>query len=69
MKVKINGTIEEFTQDGLNLLEYLQRKSIQPELVAVEVNLNVVDKRRYGDVILSEGDEIEIVRFVGGGAR
>lgn len=69
MKVKINGTIEEFTQDGLNLLEYLQRKSIQPELVAVEVNLNVVDKKRYGDVILSEGDEIEIVRFVGGGAR
>ena len=68
MKVKINGTIEEFGGENVNLLEYLCQKDIQPEMVAVEVNLRVIDKQGYQDVFFAEGDEVEIVKFVGGGA-
>jgi len=68
MKVKINGQLEEFSGEKVNLLQYLQQKDIRPEIVAVEVNLHVINKQRYGDVYMAEGDEVEIVKFVGGGA-
>jgi len=35
--------------------------------IAVERNLEVVPKSTYEDVILSEGDKIEIIHFIGGG--
>ena len=37
------------------------------ERVAVEVNLDIVPKPAYDSHILSDGDKIEIVQFVGGG--
>jgi sulfur carrier protein len=41
--------------------------TIDSRLVAVEHNLAVVKKDRYDSVEVREGDEIEIVNFVGGG--
>lgn len=68
MRLKINGQTESFDQDALRLTDYLASKGIHPGTVAVEVNLTVLDKTRYADTFLKEGDEVEIVRFVGGGA-
>lgn len=40
---------------------------VQKERVAVELNLNIVPKGRFGETVLKNGDRIEIVSFVGGG--
>jgi len=66
MRLKLNGTISEF-QDGITLSGLLQDLKIEPERVAVEVNLKVIKKKDYPDIILKDGDSIEIVNFVGGG--
>lgn len=67
MKVKINGREEILEQEKINVGRYLKEKGIQPEIVAVEVNLNIIDKAKYAETFLREGDEVEIVKMVGGG--
>ena len=37
------------------------------ELVAVECNGQIVPRAEFGTVVLKDGDELEIVSFVGGG--
>ena len=68
MKLRVNGREEIFETDRVTVGEYLASKGIRPETVAVEVNLTVLDKVRYAETFLRDGDEVEIVRFVGGGA-
>jgi sulfur carrier protein len=68
LRLKINGKAEIFPQETIGLSDYLAAKGIRPETVAVEINLIVIDKARYAQTVLREGDEVEIVRFVGGGA-
>jgi thiamine biosynthesis protein ThiS len=45
----------------------LAELKIDPRLVAVEHNLIVVKRDRYDSSVVQEGDEVEIVNFVGGG--
>jgi thiamine biosynthesis protein ThiS len=45
----------------------LAQLNIDPRRVAVEHNLAVVKRERYDSTLVNEGDEIEIVNFVGGG--
>jgi sulfur carrier protein len=45
----------------------LAELEIDPRIVAVEHNVVVVKKHQYETTMIAEGDEIEIVRFVGGG--
>lgn len=66
MKIRLNGQECEI-ENGLTLEGLLNRLSINPGRVAIEVNLEVIKKDRYKDYILNEGDIVEIVNFVGGG--
>jgi glycine oxidase len=50
------------------LPELLRQLGVDPRLVAVAVNGEVVPKRTYASVTLRDGDAVEIVRMVGGGA-
>lgn len=66
MQLTINGEIRNFGQplsadDLLSLLEVNSRH------VALEVNLEIVPKSSYAEMMLSDGDKIEIVHFIGGG--
>jgi thiamine biosynthesis protein ThiS len=36
--------------------------------VAVEHNLNVLKRASFGETVVQEGDQVEIVNFVGGGS-
>ncbi|MEJ5227900.1 sulfur carrier protein ThiS [Thermodesulfovibrio sp.] len=65
MRVKVNGTEMEVRAE--TLMELLEELSINPQRVAVEVNLEIVRKDRFSEYKLKEGDSIEIVNFVGGG--
>ncbi|WP_432629303.1 sulfur carrier protein ThiS [Brotaphodocola sp.] len=63
--VKING--EEKAIAGKNLLEYLKEAGFEPERVVVERNFEIVPKDQLGNVTIQDEDEIEVLRFVGGG--
>jgi len=45
----------------------LARLNIDPRIVAVEHNVVVIKRQQYDQTVVNEGDEVEIVRFVGGG--
>lgn len=66
MKIVINGEEREVLE-GLTVIALLAELGIQKERVAVELNLDIVPKGRFGDTILKDGDRVEIVSFVGGG--
>jgi len=66
MKVKLNGTHSEI-KDNLTVAGLLETLRIEPARVAVEVNLNIVKKCDFAGHVLKDGDEVEIVNFVGGG--
>ncbi len=66
MHVIVNGTEQE-VPSGSNISQLLDRLKVQSERVAVEVNLKIVHRRQYSQVSLNDGDQIEIIGFVGGG--
>lgn len=65
MTVQINGQPVELPQ-GATILSVLEERRLAPEKVAIELNRRLVRAEKY-QTQLKEGDEIEIVTFVGGG--
>jgi thiamine biosynthesis protein ThiS len=64
--ITLNG--EPYKLPGpLTVSELLARLEIDPRRVAVEHNLTVVRRAAYDTTTIREGDQIEIVNFVGGG--
>jgi thiamine biosynthesis protein ThiS len=64
--ISLNGEPHEL--DGpLNLTALLDRLALDPRRVAVEVNLVVVRRALYDSTTIGQGDQVEIVNFVGGG--
>ena len=66
MTITLNG--EPFTVPGpLTITNLLARLEIDPRRVAVERNLLIVRRDAYDTTEVADGDQIEIVNFVGGG--
>ena len=63
--VKING--KDISADGKTLTEYLDSTDYDCRRIAVERNGEIVPKAQYGEVVLCDGDVVEVVSFVGGG--
>jgi len=66
MNITINGERKEFPHI-LTVAELLAHVEIDPRKIAVERNLQLVKRTEYAITPLNDGDEIEIVNFVGGG--
>ncbi len=66
MRVIINGK-EEMLEEEISILDLLKKKNIRPEVVTVELNEHIVERNKYSEVIVKEGDRIEFVFFMGGG--
>lgn len=66
MKIRINGEEREIT-GGLSIAGLLEELKIRPGRVVVELNRNIVAREAHGSTLLKDGDELEIVHFVGGG--
>ena len=66
MRVVINGE-EQHVETGATVAMLLRDADTSAQRVAVEVNRELVTRGEYEDTVLSEGDTIEIVTFVGGG--
>lgn len=63
--VKING--KELAAAGKTVAECLAELNCDTARVAVERNGDIVPKARYGETVLTDGDRVEVVSFVGGG--
>lgn len=63
--VKING--ECFDMDGKTIAQYLETTNYDKKRIAIERNDEIVPKAMYDQVILEDGDTLEVVSFVGGG--
>lgn len=66
IKIKINGKIKSLTQDS-NLSEVLKNLKIPLNKVAIELNEEIIDKKKINKIKLNKNDKIEIVHFIGGG--
>ncbi len=65
--ITINGKPRELEGDT-PLPQLLKALKVNPRLVAVAINGEVVPKNQYKRTVVREGDEVEIVRMVGGGS-
>ena len=72
MNITINGKprdVANGTANELDLSSFLRALDVNPRLVAVAVNGDVIPKDQYETARVHEGDTVEVVRMVGGGAR
>ena len=67
MMVSVNGQDRELPA-GTTVARLLDELKIAPERVVVEVNLTILKRAQQPTMILAEGDQVEIVHFVGGGS-
>ncbi|WP_448661742.1 sulfur carrier protein ThiS [Sphingomonas sp. CJ20] len=66
VSIVVNGEHKRITA-GLSIAQLAEQLGLVPEKIAVERNLEVVPRSTLGAVIVADGDELEIVHFVGGG--
>jgi thiamine biosynthesis protein ThiS len=66
LRIRLNGEPHELDAP-LSVSALLERLEIDPRRVAVEHNFVVIKRANYDDTIVGEGDEVEVVNFVGGG--
>lgn len=62
----LNGKKEEI-QDGMNIVKLLEEKKIRPEVVTVELNEQIIERQKYGEIFLKDKDRLEFVYYMGGG--
>ena len=69
MKIKVNGREKEIelSKENALLSKTLQLMGYKPNTVVVEHNNLVVNSKKWKDVLLKDGDKLEIVSIVGGG--
>ena len=66
IKIKINGNFK-FVKDNTNLSDLLKTLKIPLKKVAIELNEEIIDKKKINKIKLNKNDKIEIVHFIGGG--
>lgn len=66
MRLVINGKETEIGS-SISLYDFLKQTGINPSSVIVEYNFEIPEKVKWQKVILKEGDNLEIVKFIGGG--
>ena len=64
--IRVNGEHRRVPGD-ISIAQMLNELGLDPQRVAVERNLEIVPRSTLGDVAVEDGDDFEIVHFVGGG--
>lgn len=64
--IRVNGEHRR-VRKGMTVAELALELGLEPTKVAVERNVEVVPRSRLADVRIEDGDDYEIVTFVGGG--
>ena len=66
IQVQVNGKERE-VQSGLSVHELVESFDLNPLLIVVELNREILSREQFKDVQVSDGDALELVHFVGGG--
>jgi thiamine biosynthesis protein ThiS len=72
MNLHINGEARTFADPAppgqFTLAALIESLSMKSDRVAIELNREIAPRDRWPQIILKDGDRLEIVHFVGGGA-
>lgn len=66
IQVRLNGKDREIESD-LSVRDLLESLELNPHMVVVELNRKILPRDAIGDVRVEDGDQVEVVHFVGGG--
>jgi sulfur carrier protein len=64
--ITVNGKKAEL-EKPLSIKDYLESAGIDPKIVVVEYNFEISGKGKWTEITLKDGDNLEIVKFIGGG--
>lgn len=67
IKIQVNGETRDW-RGGVTVADLLRDLEIATDRVAVEVNLEILDRAKFAEHRLRDGDRVEILSFIGGGA-
>lgn len=67
MTIQINGRLVQLPANVNSVKDLLEHYELQNRIVVVELNKEIVLKEQYSAAMLSDGDLIEMIHFVGGG--
>ena len=66
IKIKINGKYMLIKQKT-SVQDLIQALKVPPKKIAIEMNREILDKKKLKKKMLKNNDSIEIVHFIGGG--
>ena len=66
IEIRVNGKIKSIPND-YKVSNLLRDINISLKKVAIELNQEIIDKKKIDKIILKKNDKIEIVHFIGGG--
>ena len=66
IKIKVNGKVKTF-KENINLSKLVKNLKIPIKKVAIELNQEIIDKKKLDKIFLRNNDKVEIVHFIGGG--
>ncbi|MFH7325164.1 sulfur carrier protein ThiS [Desulfurivibrio sp. C05AmB] len=70
MRITVNGETRDFPGAEINVSTVLVEQKVEsPDMVAVQVNGAFVDKGDFDSLQLQDGDNVEFLYFMGGGAE
>ena len=67
IRIYVNGEARTW-RSGATVTDLLRELDIKTERVAVELNLEIVDRAAFGQRQIKDGDRVEIISFIGGGS-
>lgn len=68
MQVTVNGERKSYECRAMPVAALLAENRVEaPEMVSVQLNGRIIDRRRYQDTLVKDRDEVEFLYFMGGG--
>ena len=69
MTIQINGEATDIS-GSMTVTQLLADQNVKmPDMVTVELNGEILDRSRFQDTMVKDGDKVEFLYFMGGGAR
>ena len=66
VKINLNGK-KRLISSKMSLKSLLNNNKIPVNKVAIEINMEIINKKKISKIKLKNGDKVEIVHFIGGG--
>ncbi len=66
IKIRVNGKVKSISKD-YKMSDLVKNLKIPIKKVAIELNQEIIDKKKINKICVKNNDKIEIVHFIGGG--